>query len=83
MTIDVAIRIDEEFVATERYESSVSVPIPEVGESIVNPQTDGLVVKVARRIFEYRKDYIQVTLDCDSPSGSNPGTSASFQIRVR
>ena len=65
MTIDIAIRIAEEFVATVRYESSINVPIPNVGEVVVNPKTDGLVVKVSRRIFQYRKDYISVTLDCD------------------
>jgi hypothetical protein len=52
MTIDVAVLIDDEVVGTIRYESPVSVPIPDVGEAVVNPQTDGLVVKVCRRIFE-------------------------------
>jgi len=64
MTIDISLRIDDEFVQTIRYESPVSVPIPNVGEVVVNPQTDGLVVKVTRRIFEYGQDYIRVTLDC-------------------
>ena len=64
MNMDVAIRIDDEFVGTVRYESNVHVPIPNVGEAVVNPQTDGLVVKVCRRIFEYRQDYILIVLDC-------------------
>jgi hypothetical protein len=66
MTIDIAIRINNEWVGPLcRYESPMSVPIPNVGEEIVNPNTDGLVVKVTRRIFEYRQDCIRVTLDCD------------------
>ena len=64
MTIDIALRIDDEFVETIRYELTINVPIPNVGEAVVNPRTDGLVVKVSRRIFEYRQDYILVTLDC-------------------
>jgi len=50
--IDVAIMIDDEVVGTILYESPINVPIPNVGEAVVNPQTDGLVVKVRRRIFE-------------------------------
>jgi len=56
--------IDDELVGIIRYESPVNVPIPNIGEAVVNPKTDGLVVKVSRRIFEYRQDYIRVTLDC-------------------
>jgi len=64
MTIDIALMIDDELVGIIRYESPVNVPIPNIGEAVVNPKTDGLVVKVSRRIFEYRQDYIRVTLDC-------------------
>lgn len=64
MTIDISIRIDGEFVQTVGYESSVSVPIPGIGEAVINPKTDGLAVKVVHRIFEYTGDRIHVTLDC-------------------
>jgi hypothetical protein len=64
MTIEIALMIDDKFVETLHYESAVNVPIPNIGEAVVNPQTDGLVVKVCRRIFEYKQDYIRVTLDC-------------------
>ena len=64
MTVDIALMIDDELVGTIRYESPFNVPIPNIGEAVVNPQTDGLVVKVSRRIFEYSQDYIRVTLDC-------------------
>lgn len=65
MTIDISIMIDDEFVQTIRYESTVNVPIPSIGEAVINPKTDGLVVKVVYRIFEYKKDYIRVTLNCE------------------
>lgn len=64
MTIDVALIIDKELVETIRYESPVNVPIPNIGDAVVNPQTDGLAVEVCRRIFKYSQDYIRITLDC-------------------
>jgi hypothetical protein len=65
MTIDISIRINDEFVETVSYNSPANVPIPNVGEAVINPKTDGLVVKVVYRIFEYAKDHIRVTLDCE------------------
>ncbi len=63
MTIEIALMIDDLLVQTNRYESAI-VPIPNIGEAIINPQTDGLAVKVRRRIFDYGKDHIRITLDC-------------------
>lgn len=63
MKAAVSIRIDEELVQTVEYDSTV--PIPDVGEEVVNPQTDGLVVKVLRRTFEYREGAVRITLDCE------------------
>jgi hypothetical protein len=62
MDIELSIRIDGVFMQMTEYDGAV--PIPNVGEDIVNPQTDGLVVKVQRRIFEYRPGVIRITLDC-------------------
>ena len=63
MIIEISIMIEEEIVRTLTYEST-NVPIPNVGESVVNPRTDGLVVKVQRRIFDYGEKRVLVTLDC-------------------
>jgi hypothetical protein len=35
--IEIALRIDAQFVQTIRYESVLNLPIPEVGEPVVNP----------------------------------------------
>jgi len=65
MLTEIRLMIDEEVVRTVAYESPSLVPIPNVGDPVVNPRTDGLVVTVRRRIFDYLEGRVRVTLDCE------------------
>jgi hypothetical protein len=64
MNITVVIWFDNEVVGKYSYEPHETVPLPTVGESVVNPLTDGLVIKVERRVFEYQLHSIRVSLFC-------------------
>ena len=62
MTTKIAVRVNQESVRTFTYNGQV--PIPEIGESLVHPKSDGSSVSVQRRTFEYGEDRLKVTLDC-------------------
>lgn len=64
MTIAIQVSVDDRTVLFREYQSTEVVPIPEVGEFVVHPETDGLIVKVKTRLFDYREGRIIVTLDC-------------------
>jgi hypothetical protein len=66
MTVRIVIRLGGEIVKTFTYTSGGNLPVPEVGETLANPNLDGSVLTVDRRMFEYGQDSFRITLDCSS-----------------
>jgi hypothetical protein len=64
LTTVIQIRIDGEVVGVTEYESVGTVPIPELGDFVLNPNTNDLAVAVVARMFDYREGRIIATLDC-------------------
>jgi len=68
MTTKIAIRVKEE--RPRVFTFTGEVPIPNVGETIAHPRSDGTILTVQRRTFEYGDNRLRVTLDCTSVSQS-------------
>jgi hypothetical protein len=64
MTIKIAIKVKEELVRTFTFSTQGSISLPNVGEIVAHPKSEGSFVTVQRRTFEYGEDRIRVTLDC-------------------
>lgn len=64
MTIKVLIRANDQLLRTFTFTHTTSVPVPEVGESVLNPKDDAQSLHVDRREFEYGTDRLKITLFC-------------------
>jgi hypothetical protein len=62
MTTKIAIRMMADRARVFTFTGEV--PIPNVGETVVHPRSDGTIVTVQRRTFEYGDNRLRVTLDC-------------------
>ncbi|HEX4004890.1 MAG TPA: hypothetical protein VHX60_01825 [Acidobacteriaceae bacterium] len=64
MTVRIMVRVDGVSAKTFTYTSPGNLPIPDIGETVANPNLDGTALQVERRHFEYGQDSVRVTLDC-------------------
>jgi hypothetical protein len=64
MTTKIAVKINQEVVRTFTYATPGTITLPEVGETIVHPKTEGSTITVQHRTFEYGEDRLKITLDC-------------------
>lgn len=62
MTTKITVKVNQELVRTFTY--TAAVPIPELGETVVHPKSDGSIIQVQKRTFEYGEDRLKVILDC-------------------
>jgi hypothetical protein len=62
MTTKIAIRVKEDRARVFTFNGEVA--IPNVGEAVVHPRSDGTIVTVQRRTFEYGDNRLRVTLEC-------------------
>ncbi|HTW50152.1 MAG TPA: hypothetical protein VMD92_19495 [Acidobacteriaceae bacterium] len=62
MTTKIAIRVQEERARTFTFTGNIAVP--NIGETVMHPRSDGTVLTVQRRTFEYGENRLRVTLDC-------------------
>jgi hypothetical protein len=62
MTTKIAIRAKED--RPRVYTFTGQVTVPNVGETVAHPRSDGSVLTVQRRTFEYGDNRMRVTLDC-------------------
>lgn len=64
MTIKVLIRANDQLLRTFTFTHTTSVPVPQAGESVMNPKNEGEALRVERREFEYGTDRLKITLYC-------------------
>jgi hypothetical protein len=62
MTTKIAIRVKDERPRTFTFTGNMT--IPDIGEAVAHPRSDGSMVTVQRRTFEYGENRLRVTLDC-------------------
>jgi hypothetical protein len=65
MGVHVEIMVAKRVVGSAEYDDDANVPIPNIGDIVINPQTAGQGATVRRRIFNYEDDDIHITLDCE------------------
>lgn len=66
MTIKVLIRANDQLLRTFTFTHTTSVPVPQVGEMVMNPKDEGESLKVDQRQFEYGTDRLKITLVCSA-----------------
>jgi len=64
MTIKVLIRANDQLLRAFTFTHTTSVPVPQAGESVMNPKNDEEALKVEHRVFEYGSDRMKITLYC-------------------
>ena len=64
MTIKVIIRVNDQLLRTFTFTQTTSVPVPGVGEMVMNPKDEGVSLKVDQRQFEYGTNRLMITLFC-------------------
>lgn len=64
MTIKVLVRTNEQLLRTFTFTHTTNVPVPQTGESVMNPKNEGEALKVEHRVFEYGTDRLKITLYC-------------------
>lgn len=67
MTIKVLIRANDQLLRTFTFTHTTNVPVPQVGETVMNPKDEGESLKVDQRQFEYGTDRLKITLFCSGP----------------
>lgn len=75
MTIKVLIRSNDQLLRTFTFTHTTSVPVPEVGESVINPKDDTQSLHVDRREFEYGTDRMKITLFCTAMGAAKKALS--------
>lgn len=64
MTIKVLIRMHDQPLRTFTFTHTTNVPVPVVGETVMNPKDEGESLRVSERQFEYGTDRLKITLFC-------------------
>ena len=64
MTIKVLIRAQDQLLRTFTFTHTTNVPVPVVGETVMNPKDEKESLKVNERQFEYGSDRLKITLFC-------------------
>lgn len=64
MTIKVLIRAQDQLLRTFTFTHTTNVPVPVVGETVMNPKDERESLKVNERQFEYGSDRLKITLFC-------------------
>lgn len=64
MTIKVLIRAQDQLLRTFTFTQTTNVPVPVVGETVMNPKDEKQSLTVNERQFEYGSDRLKITLFC-------------------
>lgn len=64
MTIKVLIRAHDQLLRTFTFTHTTNVPVPVVGETVMNPKDEAQSLRVNERQFEYGTDRLKITLFC-------------------
>ena len=54
----------DQLLRTFTFTHTTNVPVPVVGETVMNPKDEGESLRVSERQFEYGTDRLKITLFC-------------------